>query len=164
MDNIKLKGRFHCEILDVDGKTVLDQWDCENGITTAGLNDLLNVYFGAGTQKTVWYVGLIDNAGFSSLAAGDTPSSHSGWTESTAYSESVRQTWTLGSASAGVVTNATSMTFTMNATTTINGIFIISVSTKGGTTGTLWSTGSFSSTKSLVSGQALKVTYSLTAA
>ena len=133
-----------------------------NGNTTAGLNNILGVYFNSVTQSTTWYGSLVDNSGWSAFAAGDTIASHSGWTESTAYSETVRQTWSSLSVSGAAITGGT-MTFTMNATATIKGAFLVSESTKGGTSGTLWATGAFSGTQAVVSGQTVKVTYSLTA-
>lgn len=155
------KGRFDFECRNKDG-TLAWKKSIPNGTTTAGLNSNLNVYFGAGTQITTWYLGLIDNSGFSEVASGDTASSHGGWNESTAYSESVRQTWSPGAASGGVITNGTAASFTMNATATIKGAFLISNSTKGGTTGTLWATGLFDTAQTLSSGQVLKVTYTCT--
>ena len=59
-----------------------------NIVTTAGLNDVIDVYLRNQTQTATWYVGLTD--GTPTVAAGDTMASHAGWTEVTAYSESVR--------------------------------------------------------------------------
>jgi hypothetical protein len=90
--------------------------------------------------------------------------SHGGWAESTAYSESVRQTLTLGTPSAGSVSNtASKATFTINATATIGGAFMASNSTKSGTTGTLYGGGAFSANRSLFSSDVLTVTVTLTA-
>jgi len=153
------KGKFVVEHIR-DGK-VIAKHEFPNGITNGGKDSLLNVYFHSATQITTWYIGLVDNSGFSAFAAGDTMASHSGWTESTAYSESVRQTWGVGASSGQSVTNGTAATFTMNGTATIKGIFIPSDSTKGGTTGTLWSTAAFASTVSVNNGDLLKVTYTV---
>lgn len=155
-------GRFMAQGIDVDG-SILWTERFPNGTTNVGLDNVLSVYLGAGSQTLTWYMGLIDNAGFSTLAAGDTMSSHAGWAESTAYSESVRQTWTPAAVSGQTITNTTNVTFTMNATVTIAGAFIVSNNTKGGTTGILWATGQFSSAQALTSGQSLKVTYTCTA-
>lgn len=155
-------GKFYLECYNPDGSLAWKE-EFPNGTTTAGLNSIESVYFAAGSQITTWYLGLIDNAGFSSLNASDTMGSHGGWAESTAYSESVRQTWSPGAASGGVITNGTAASFTMNATATIKGAFLTSSNTKGGTTGTLWATGAFDSNQAVVSGQVLKVTYTCTA-
>lgn len=132
-----------------------------NGITDAGLNHILNTEFDGGTPITTWYIGLVDNASFSAFVAGDVMSSHAGWIESVAYSESVRQTWGAGAASARAITNASAATFSINGTATLKGVFITSVSTKSGTTGTLWSTASFASTVAVISGDSVKVTYTV---
>ena len=93
-------------------------------------------------------------------------SSHSGWTENTTYSESVRQTLTLGSVSGGSVSNSASKAaFTINGTTTVGGAFLVTNSTKGGSTGTLYGGGAFAEgNRSVVSGDTLNVTITLTAA
>jgi hypothetical protein len=134
----------------------------ENGITDAGINDNESVYFGAGTQKTAWYFLLINNASFTALAAADTMSSHAGWVESVDYSESTRQQWLCGAPASRVITNSTSATFTINTTVTIKGAALTSSNTKSGTSGILWSTGLFATAQSMVNGQLLKLTYTLT--
>lgn len=156
---LNMRGRFHVEHIR-DGE-VLEQFALPNGIVDVGLNSILNVYFVAGTQITVWYLGLIDNAGFSALSNADTMSSHAGWTESTAYSNANRPTWTVGAAASRAVTNAATVDFTINATATIKGIFATSNNTKGGTTGTLWATAAFGSTVSVINGDTLKITYTV---
>lgn len=160
ISKLPLRGRYHAQLFDKNGNLKADL-SGPNGITDVGLNAILDIMFHADTQVTTWYVGLIDNAGFSALAAADTMSSHAGWAESTAYTEAARVEWTEGAASSRSITNGTTMDFSINATVTINGIFVTSVSTKGGTTGTLWATASFSSAVSATSGDTLKVTYTV---
>lgn len=157
----KLKGRFQIEHIR-DGK-VLQKIDQPNGITDAGLNKILDVMFHGVTAIGTWYIGLIDNASYSSLAAADTMASHAGWIELVAYDEGTRVEWSEGAAASKSITNATALTFTMNASKTVKGIFVSSASDKSGATGTLWSTAAFGSTVSVVSGDLLKVTYSVTA-
>ena len=135
-----------------------------NLVTSAGLNDLLTQYFKGSSYTAAFSAGLIDNSGFSSIAAGDTAASHSGWTESTAYSNSTRPTITLGSASGGSIDNSGSVaTFTINATATINGAFVSTSSTKGGTTGTLYGAASFGTARSVLSGDTINLTCSFSA-
>ena len=155
-------GMAHIECVNPDGSIAWVE-DIKNANTTAGINSMIGVYFNSVTQITTWYIGLVANSGFSSFAVADTMGSHTGWTEDTNYSESVRQTWGSLSVSGGAISGAT-LTFTMNGTTTIYGIFVTSSSTKSGTSGTLWGTAPFSSTQSVVSGQTLRVTYSGTMA
>jgi hypothetical protein len=120
--------------------------------------------FKGSAYTAAWYVGL--TAATPTFANGDTASSHGGWTELTAYSESVRQTLTLGTASGGSIDNSASKAaFTINAnSTTIGGAFLITVSTKSGTTGTLYGGGALSvGNKTLDNADVLNVTLTLTA-
>jgi hypothetical protein len=92
-------------------------------------------------------------------------SSHSGWSEITSYSQSVRQTLTLGTASSGSIDNVGNLaTYTINGTATIAGAFINSDNTKGGSSGTLYGVVDFSSSRAVISGDTLTVTVTLTAA
>lgn len=134
-----------------------------NGITTAGINNLFNVYFGATSKAAAWYMGLISSTSYTALASGDTISSHAGWTEEhTNYSQATRPQWTPASASGGSVSNSSSVDFSITASITVKGIFIVNENTKNGATGTLWATALFTSgDQALVNGQTLKVTYIL---
>lgn len=157
-----LRGEWRCRIVNPDG-TVAEDWAVPNGITTAGLNSLLDVGFRAQTQITAWYIGLINASGYSAVSAADTASSHSGWTEYTAYSEVTRQQWSPSAASGGVITNATVVTVTNGgASGSIQGMFLISNSTKGGATGTLYSTAVESTPRSLAAGASFQMYYTVT--
>lgn len=157
-------GRFHFEAYDADGKLA---WSAEipNGVKNTALNDVLNVYLRNGTPKAAWYMSLIDNSGFTALAAADTISSHAGWSEATGYSSSTRPAWSPGAASGQAVVNGTAVDFAMTGTATIKGAFIVSESTKGGTTGLLYCTAAFiEGNQAVQNGYTLKVTYTATAA
>lgn len=157
-------GSFDIKCVRPDGKV---RWrdKAKNGVTNTALNSVLDVYLGNQTQIASWYIGLVDNSGFSAFAAADTASSHSGWSETTAYTESTRPQWSPAAASSQSVTNTSTVDFSINATKTIRGLFLISNSTKGGTSGTLFSTASFSGgNQSVNSGDTLKVTYTVSAA
>jgi len=159
--NIGLKNTWDVVCYDSDGQ---EKWReiNKNLVTTEGLNHVLSIVLDGGTQITTWYVGL---AGAGTKAAADTMSSHSGWAVVTDYSESVRQTLTLGTAAAGSIDNSASKaTFSINGTATVAGAFITSSNTKSGTSGTLYGVVDFSSSRSVVSGDTLTVTVTLTAA
>lgn len=129
-----------------------------NLVTTPGKNDLLTQYGKGSAYTAAWFVGLIDNASFSAINAADTMASHAGWLEAVPYSNSTRPALTLGTASAGSIDNSASKaSYTINATATINGAFTNTVSTKSGTTGTLYSAGSFGATRGVISGDTLNV-------
>jgi hypothetical protein len=92
-------------------------------------------------------------------------SSHAGWTDVTAYSESTRPAATFGAATTAdpsVITNSSSVAvFSINGTATVGGAFLTTDNTKGGTTGILFSASDFQSPgdRSVVSGDVLNVTY-----
>lgn len=163
-DRLRMWGVYRVRCFAPDGTLKWEDW-AFNLITNTALNDVLNEYIRATTQTTAWYMGLVDNSGFTAFAAADTASSHSGWTESQAYSNSTRPQWSPGAASNQSITNSSSVNFSMNATATIRGIFIISNSTIGGTSGTLFSEAAFSGgNQSVNSGDTLQCTYTLSLA
>lgn len=158
----QLGGRYRVECVGADGQVKWVDY-IDNLVTTAGKNDLLDKYLAGSAYTAAWYLGLISNSGYTAVAAGDTSASHAGWTESTAYSNATRVAPSWGSASAGSKAS-TATAFTINATDTIKGAFLISVSTKGGTTGILYSAGLFSGgDRSVIGGDTLNVTYTASA-
>lgn len=164
LDNVKVSGRYTVKCFDSEGNL---RWEdhCDNLITNAGLNDVLNEYIRGTTQTTAWYMGLVDNSGFTAFAAADTASSHAGWAESVAYSNGARLQWSPGAASGQSITNSSSVNFSINATATIRGIFIASISTLSATTGVLFSEAAFSGgNQSVNSGDTLQCTYTLSLA
>jgi hypothetical protein len=135
-----------------------------NSVTLACLDDVLNVYLGGTTATTTWYLGLVDNAGFTAFASSDTMASHAGWSESTVYSGSNRLAWTLGASSGQSVTNASTVNFAVTTAATIRGLFLASTNDKGGTDGKLFSTASFTGGNQAVNpGDTLKATYTVSA-
>lgn len=168
-DGPKVGGYFVVECFDKDGNL---NWEdiAENAVTGLGLDSLLNVYLGAASQITTWYIGLVDNSGFTAFASGDTSASHGGWSEAAGsdYSQTTRPTWTPSTSSggAGSVANASTVNFSMtnSSSLTIKGLFLISDSTKAGTTGLLFSTAAFTGgTQATNSGDTLKITYTVSA-
>lgn len=159
----QLRCTIRAEIVGSDGKI---RWsETLNGVTNAGFNLMLDSTFrySSITPLDTWYISLISNSGFSALAAGDTMSSHSGWTEdSTHYTAANRPQWTPSAAASKSITNASSVNFAINTDSTIiKGIFVTSNNTLGGTSGTLWATGLFSSDQTLFNGDTLKITYTV---
>lgn len=162
---IVLAGSYRVELWskEINGE-LLDVREGLNAITNEGLDYCLDVTFHNDSPIATWYVGLVDNTGGPNPVAGDTMASHSGWTEWQSYSEGNRQEWTEGAASSQSITNGTSVDFTMSANGTLWGIFIVSQNTKGGTTGTLWSTANFTGLLGVSSSNVVKVTYTVNAA
>jgi hypothetical protein len=163
------KGVYKVQCHDVDGNL---KWEAEapNLVVNVGLQDMNNKYFLGSAYTATWYLGLYGAGATNSPAAGDTMSSHAGWTEVTAYSQATRPACSFATpttANPSVATNSASpATFSINATTTVGGAFLTSNSTKSGTTGTLYSAADFSSPgdRAVVSGDTLNVTYTLSLA
>jgi len=84
MSNISFTGVFVLRCWNEDGSLA---WEAEahNAPTNVGLNYVGAASFTGGAQFSLWYVGLINNAGFTSLNPADTMSSHSGWSEFTSF-------------------------------------------------------------------------------
>lgn len=168
-DNATAKGVYVVQCHDADGNL---KWEAEapNLVVNGGLQDMNSKYFTGSSYTAAWYLGLYGAASSNNPAAGDTMSSHAGWTEVTAYSQATRPACTFGTpttANPSVATNSASpATFSINGTTTVGGAFLTSNNTKGGTTGTLYSAADFSAPgdRSVVSGDTLTVTYTLSLA
>ena len=129
-----------------------------NTVTTVGLNKLLDATFKNGLASPAWFVGL---KGSGSLVLGDTMGGHGGWSELTAYS-GARPAYTPGAISGGAVDNsAAKATFNMTGTTTVYGCFLVDDSTVGGVVGTLYGGGDFSLARSVILGDIIYATLSL---
>jgi len=154
---LELTNIWTVTCLDAQGN---EKWSetKKNLIVTEGLNHILDVAFHGDTQATTWYVGL---KGTGTPAAGDTLASHSSWSELTDYSGS-RKEWTEGAASSGSMTNSSSVDFSITGTATVAGAFLSSVAS--GTSGTLYGVVDFASSRSVLSGDTLQVTVTVTAA
>jgi hypothetical protein len=163
-EKVKAGGVFTIECRDKDGNL---KWEASshNLVVNVGLQDMNAKYFTGSSYTATWYLGLYGAAASNNPAASDTMSSHGGWTEVTAYSQSTRPACTFGTpttADPSVATNSASpAVYSINATTTVGGAFLTSNNTKGGSTGTLFSAADFSSPgdRSVVSGDTLTVTY-----
>jgi hypothetical protein len=168
-EEAKATGVYHVECHDKDGNL---KWsaDTKNLVVNAGLAYMAGTALTSVAQITTWYIGLYGAGASNTPAAGDTMSSHAGWTEVTAYSNATRVAATFVTATTAnpsVVTNAASpATFNINGTTTVGGAFLTSGSAKGGTTGTLFSAADFSAPgdRSVVSGDIISVTYTFSLA
>jgi hypothetical protein len=164
IDGFTPQGQFEVTAYDPQGN-VKWQEAMSNIVVNVGLDYALDTTLNGATQSTTWYVGLVDGATSPTFDAGDTISSHSGWSENTDYSESARQTWSNGAVSSQSIDNSGSpAAFSINASTDVAGAFLVDDSTKGGTSGTLFAEGSFSGgTRSLQNGDSLEVTYTINA-
>ena len=169
VETASAKGVYTMQCFDKDGNL---KWEaeCPNLVVNVGLQDMNNKYFLGSAYTATWYIGLYGSGASNSPAAGDTMSSHAGWTEVVAYTQATRPACTFATATTAnpsVATNSASVAaFTINATTTVGGAFLVSNSTKSGTTGTLFSAADFSAPgdRAVTSGDTLNVTYTLSLA
>lgn len=159
-ESIGITGVYHVECRDKFGRL---KWHdtIKNLVTTVGKNDLLDKYLSGSAYTAAWYLGLIGATSYTTgAAAGDTSASHGGWVEDQNYSQGSRPTTAWSAASGGSKSLSAAAQFSINATTTIKGCFLISNSTKGGTTGILYSAGLFTGgDKALANGDTLSVSY-----
>ena len=163
-EHTKAGGVYRIECLDKDGNV---KWSAEshNLVVNVGLQDMNTKYFSGSSYSATWYIGLYGAAASNNPAASDTASSHAGWTEIVPYSNATRPACTFGTATTAdpsVISNSASPAqFSINATATVGGAFLISNNTKSGTTGVLFSASDFASPgdRSVASGDTLNVTY-----
>ena len=165
-------GVFSFQCFDKDGKLKWEEQQ-HNLVMTAGAQDMNAKYFKGASYTAAWYIGLIQSGSFTAVAGSDVMNSHTGWVESTTYSQATRPAASFGTAtnvdpsvmSNSVASGGTVAVFSINGTPTggaIQGAFLTTISTKGVTTGILFSASAFTSpgARTVVSGDTLNVTYS----
>jgi len=162
-DTMSIYGYYTAVCYGADGK-VKWQDGIENLVTTVGKNFTLDTTLG-NTAGGAVVMGL---KGTGTAVVADTQASHATWLEvglanAPTYSGN-RPTPSFSAASAGSKATSSAVSFSITSTGTVAGCFINigGSSTKDSTTGTLFSAGDFSSSKSVVSGDTIAVTYTAT--
>lgn len=158
--------------LEVGGKFIVEHRrqgellsieETPNIVVNEGLNSILDIMFHGATQITTWYIGIFEG-NYNPVATVTAATIASASTESTAYDESSRVEYNEAAATGQSITNAANKaTFSMNASKTIYGAFLVSASAKSATTGTLFAASKFASSKAVSNGDELLVTYQLNA-
>jgi hypothetical protein len=160
-----LGGVFAFTQRDADGN-IVDQWDAHNVVTDQGLDHALGVILAGSTAYSTWYVLLKDATG--DPLDGTETYQTTVFTEITAYDEAARPTWANTTVSGQSIDNSSTVaSFAIStAGATVAGAGLASSSTKSGTTAgeILFCAANFASAKTLVSGDTLEVTYTITAA
>lgn len=163
-EGARAHGEYQLECRDSEGNL---KWTMEghNLVVNQGLQDMNTQYFTGSTYTAYWYIGLYGAAASNDPTASDTAALHPGFTEITPYSNATRPACTFGTATTAdpsVITNTLSKAaFSINATATVGGAFLISNNTKGGTAGVLFSASDFQAPgdRVVASGDTLNVTY-----
>lgn len=158
-DDMRIVGKYFVECRAEDGSV---KWSdtIDNLITTVGRNDMLDKYL----SGSAWTTGtvLMGLKGTGTAVAGDTMASHASWAELNITSSSgARLTTSFSAASSGSKATSSAVSFSVTSSGTVAGCFIVigGTTTNGNTTGTLFSAGDFSSSRAVVNGDTLNVTY-----
>ena len=162
-DTMSIHGTYHAICYSQDGFVKWED-DIINLVTTVGKNSTLDTILGNVAAGAV-VMGL---KGTGTAVVADTQASHASWLEvglanAPTYSGN-RPTPSFSAASAGSKTTSSAVSFSMTSTGTVAGCFINigGSATKDSTTGVLFSAGDFSSSKAVVNGDTIAVTYTAT--
>lgn len=160
--NVVVGGMFTAETRR-DGE-IIDSVTSPNIIVYQGLNHILDVVLHNTTQVPTWYIGIF-KGNYTPVATDTAANIAANSTEATEYTEATRVEYVEAAASSQSTTNsANKATFTINATVTIYGAFLVSTNTKSGTTGSLLAASRFAAQRDLVNLDELLVTYTIGAA
>jgi hypothetical protein len=163
---LRPEHRYRVEYSHPNGDHWVDEFD--NLVPDVGLNSILSIVYGSTAKAAGYFLGLVTGPGGSnSYVAGDSMSSHAGWTEAVPYSNGTRPAATFPSTatSKSISNSGNAAVFNINGNGTIAGVFLTDNNTKSGSTGTLMGVGNFSSgDKTVSSGGTLTVTVTATAA
>jgi len=162
-DQMSIHGHYTAVCYGADGQ-IKWQDGIENLVTTVGKNFTLDTTLG-NTAGGAVVMGL---KGTGTAVVADTQASHATWLEvglanAPTYTGN-RPTPSFSAASSGSKATSSAVSFSITSTGTVAGCFINigGSATKDNTTGTLFSAGDFSSSKSVVSGDTIAVTYTAT--
>ena len=163
------------------GNDRFNEYHFRNDITNEGRNKLLNVMFDAGTQVTTWYLGIINNVGFTALANNDIyddiDQAGNGWGEFKSYTDAnnsdsttTRPVWQTDPAASQSISNTTTSIYDITGIGIVKGLFTVGGGTSPELKGdhivgsTLWATALFTIGDVPVQiGDQLKVTYTVSA-
>lgn len=148
---------------------VLAEGDFDNLVTDVGARYILDNGLAGSSYTAAFYMGLISSTSWSAVNAADTMASHAGWLEAGAtnaptYSQGSRPTAAWSAASSRSKALSSALAFSITGTGTVKGCFLTTVATKDGTTGTLYSAGTFTGgDRAVVNLDTLNVSYTASA-
>lgn len=164
-ETCEVHGRYRAECLDADGNV---KWveEFDNIVVDVGKRWMLdNALNTSATSATNVYMGL---KGTGTPVNTDTMASHASWSElNITASSGARLSVSFAAASGNSKATSANVSFSVTAAgpTSVFGVFVVlgstAVTTNGSTAGTLFSAGDFSSSRSVVSGDTLNVSYSV---
>ena len=158
---MKYRGVYITKCVDKYGNFKWEE-EAKNIVTDTGIHHIMEAGLTTNSTEVVdWYIGLIGTSA-TNVSDTHTMGAHTGWTETTEYSEDTRPEWskTLSAQTCG--NTGAKATFTLQVDgTTIGGAFICSSKTAGSTEGILLSAAAFGSKKTGDSGDKLEVSYKI---
>lgn len=163
-EKVAAGGVFTVTCLDANGQVKWEE-SLKNLVVNQGLQDMNAKYFKGVSYTATWYIGLYGAAASNNPTAADTAALHPGFTEVVPYSNATRPAATFNTATTAdpsVISNVASPSiYTINATSTIGGAFLISDNTKSGTAGVLFSASDFAAPgdRSVALGDTINVSY-----
>ena len=163
-EQVAAGGVFTVTCLDANGQVKWEE-NLKNLVVNQGLQDMNTKYFKGVTYTATWYIGLYGAAASNNPTASDTAALHPGFTEIVPYSNATRPAATFGTATTAdpsVISNsAAPAVYTINATATVGGAFLISDNTKSGTAGVLFSASDFAAPgdRNVSSGDTIQISY-----
>jgi hypothetical protein len=177
--DLHLRGRFSVEHW-YNGE-LIGIYPCKNDTTNEGKNRFLDIGWNDTPKITAWYLSLIDNVGYSALAATDVYRNinlTNGWDEFDSYTDTnnaddatTRPIWVTDAASGQATTNTTKALFTCTAVGIVKGLFVVGGSPNAqfkndhtGDNSILWATALFTAGNIPVFiGSLLRVVYTVNA-
>jgi hypothetical protein len=169
-ESAQAEGVYTFKCFEYEGGPLLWEDKIDNVVCTLGKNLMLQTALtGSAYTVTGPYMGLISSVSYTAVSAADTMASHAGWLEAgstNAPTFAARIAPSFGTASAGAISIASLVSFTMTGAGTLVGAFITygtgAITTIGSTAGTLLSAGAFTGGNQPVnSGNVVQVSYSL---
>lgn len=160
--SVMVQGVYEHDVNGLDARTD------SNLVVTEGLNNLLGVALNGIVATPTWFFGLF-SANVTPVATWTAANFTANSTEITSntegYSQTVRQTFVEAAAAAGSINNtASKAAFTIATATSITvwGAGLLSLNTKGGTTGILMSAAKFTAARTLFNTDIFNLGYTLT--
>jgi len=157
-ENVNASGRYDVICTGPDGKV---KWKdhIDNVVTTEGKNEALDQFLAGSAFTAAWYMALQNGGAPLVSSTYAVPIC----TEVEDYTEGSRPTVAFSAASSGSKVTSSDISFSINATVTVDGVMLMDFATKGDVAqggAVLYSAGDFSGgSKAVANGDTLNVSY-----